>query len=112
MKKHPAGTPIQATPISAHLLHTRQQQLLLIDVRSWLEYLFGHIPGARHLSLNRLLREVPKEQAIAVNCLSGHRSAIAAQWLIQRGYQQVYDLQGGVLAWQQAGYPLKRGWQP
>jgi rhodanese-related sulfurtransferase len=90
-------------------LKSRQSQLQVIDVRGWLEYVLGHVPGAQRMNQNHILKNIPKDQAIALTCLSGHRSAIAAQWLIDQGYQQVYSLQGGTLAWQQMGYPLQRG---
>ncbi|NJR61794.1 MAG: rhodanese-like domain-containing protein [Cyanobacteria bacterium CRU_2_1] len=90
-------------------LKSQQHQLVVIDVRSWLEYWMGHIPGAQRLKQDRILKDIPKDQPIAITCLSGHRSAIAAQWLVSQGYQQVYSLQGGTMAWQQTGYPLQRG---
>jgi rhodanese-related sulfurtransferase len=89
-------------------LKSRQNQLFVIDVRSWLEYWMGHIPGAQRLNQNRILKDVSKDQPIAITCLSGHRSAIAAQWLVSQGYRKVYNLQGGLLAWQSAGYPVQR----
>lgn len=93
-------------------LKSRQNQLEIIDVRGGLEYWMGHIPGAKRMSRNQILQEIPKDQAIAITCLSGHRSAIAAQWLVSQGYRQVYNLQGGLLAWQGAGYDLQRGSRP
>ena len=101
--------PVLLTPAQ---LKSRQNQLLLIDVRGWLEYWMGHIPGSKRLSRNRILKDIPKDQAIAITCLSGHRSAIAAQWLVTQGYSQVYNLQGGLLAWQSAGYQIQRGNRP
>lgn len=98
--------PVLLTPAQ---LKSRQNQLLVVDVRGWLEYWLGHIPGARRYSRNRILQDIPKNQAIAVTCLSGHRSAIVAHWLIAQGYRQVYNLQGGLLAWQGAGYTVQRG---
>lgn len=95
--------------LSPTQLRSRQNQLLIIDVRDWLEYWLGHIPGARRLNQKRILKEIAKDQAIAVTCLSGHRSAIIAQWLVTQGYRQVYNLKGGTLAWQHVGYPLQRG---
>lgn len=93
-------------------LKSRQNQLLIIDVRGWLEYWMGHIPGAQRLNQNRILKDIPKDRAIAITCLSGQRSAISAQWLIAQGYRQVYNLQGGLLAWQGAGYAVQRGSRP
>jgi rhodanese-related sulfurtransferase len=93
-------------------LNIRQSQLLIIDVRGWLEYLIGHIPGARKMSRGRILKDVPKDRPLAVTCLSGTRSQPTAQWLAQQGYEKVYNLQGGCMAWQQAGHRLKRGTRP
>lgn len=103
---------INPTLLTPAQLKSRQNQLLIVDVRGWLEYWMGHIPGAQRLSRNLILKAIPKDQKIALTCLSGHRSAIAAQWLVSQGYQQVYNLQGGTMAWQQVGYPLQRGNQP
>lgn len=106
--KHFAN-PIPLTPAQ---LKSKEKQLLVIDVRGWFEYWMGHIPGAQRFSNNQILKDIPKEQAIAITCLSGHRSAITAQSLATQGYRQVYNLQGGLLAWQKAGYAIQRGNRP
>ncbi len=98
-------SPISLTPAQ---LKSRQPQLLVVDVRGMLEYWLGHIPGAQRLSRSQLLH-LPKEQAIALTCLSGQRSAMTAQWLVAQGYQQIYNLQGGLMAWESVGYEVKRG---
>jgi len=108
-KKKQSMHPVLLTPAQ---LKSQEKQLLIIDVRGWLEYVMGHIPRAQRLSRDRILKDIPKEQAIALTCLSGHRSAIAAQWFVTQGYRQVYNLQGGLLAWQGAGYPVQRGNRP
>lgn len=104
--KNQTKNPTLLTPAQ---LNSRQNQLMIIDVRGMLEYWMGHIPGAQRLNRGRILKEIPQDQAIAITCISGHRSAIAAQWLVSQGYSQVYNLQGGLLAWQGAGYPVQRG---
>ncbi len=109
LTKKQTGNPISLTPAQ---LKAQQNQLLVVDVRGRLEYWMGHIPGAQQINQNRILKSIPKDKAIAVTCLSGHRSAIAAQWLVSQGYRQVYNLQGGLLAWQSAGYPIQRGNRP
>ena len=101
--------PVSLTPAQ---LNSRQNQLFLIDVRGWLEYLIGHIAGAKKMSRDRILKEIPKDQAIAITCLSGHRSDMAAQWLVAQGYSKVHSLKGGLLAWQSAGYSVHRGNRP
>lgn len=100
------------SPLTPFQLKLRQNQLMVVDVRGWLEYWMGHISGAQRFSRDRILKEIPKDQAIAITCLSGHRSDMAAQWLVTQGYSQVYCLQGGLLAWQGAGYAVQRGNRP
>ena len=107
--KKPNPNPVLLAPAQ---LKSRENELLLIDIRGWLEYWLGHIPGAKRLSRDRILKDISKDQAIAITCLSGHRSAIAAQWLVSQGYSQVYNLRGGLLAWQSAGYQIQRGNRP
>jgi hydroxyacylglutathione hydrolase len=68
-------------PLTPTQLKSQKQKLIIIDVRSWLEYLMGHIEGAQRLNRSRILKEIPKNQAIAVVCLSGHRSLPVAHWL-------------------------------
>ncbi|OLP17513.1 rhodanese [Leptolyngbya sp. 'hensonii'] len=103
------ANPILLTPAQ---LKSRQEQLLIVDVRGRLEYLMGHIPGAHCFSRDRILQNVAKDHPIALTCLSGHRSAMVAQWLVAQGYRQVHNLQGGLLAWQSTGYSIQRGLNP
>lgn len=104
-----SANPILLTPTQ---LQARRSQLLIVDVRGWIEYLMGHIPGAQCFSRHRILKEIPKDQPIALTCLSGQRSSAAAQWLVSQGYHQVYNLQGGLMAWENARYPVQRGLRP
>lgn len=107
--KKSSTNPVLLTPAQLKL---RQNQFLVIDVRGWFEYWLGHIPEAQQFSLSRILKEIPKDQKIVLTCLSGHRSAIAAQQLVSQGYRQVHNLQGGLLAWQSSGYTIQRGNRP
>lgn len=101
--------PILLTPMA---LNAQQQAFAIVDVRGGLEYWMGHVPGARRLSRQRILKEIPQDRAIALTCLSGTRSAMVAHWLVAQGYTQVHNLSGGLLAWQQAGYPVRWGYRP
>jgi len=108
-QKKQSTNPVLLTPTQ---LKAQEKQLLIIDMRGWLEYWMGHIPAAQRLSRDRILKEIPKDRAIAITCLSGHRSDMAAQWLVTQGYSKVYSLKGGLLAWQSAGYDVHRGVKP
>lgn len=90
-------------------------QPLLIDVRSRLEYNLGHAPNAQNLSLQRLMlsqlpfmqkimlpqwfQELPKDKPVAVVCLTAHRSPIAANRLTKLGFQKVMNITGGMREW-------------
>ncbi len=100
---------VEPTLLAPTQFQSRQKEFLVIDVRGWLEYWMGHVPGAQRMSRNRILKTVPQDRAIALTCLSGHRSAMAAQWLVGQGYRQVFNLKGGLLGWQCAGYAVQRG---
>lgn len=84
---------------------------VLIDVRSVEEYQHdGHIAGARLLPLPLLpLRrsEIPTNRQVVMVCRSGARSNSACEHLINNGYTQVYNLIGGMGAWQRAGFAKK-----
>jgi len=49
-----------------------------------------------------------KDAPIVVYCRSGRMSAIAAEALVAQGYTRVYNLAGGMIAWEEAGLPLIR----
>lgn len=75
----------------------------LIDVRQPKEYQQHHLPGAHLIPLAELanrLDEIKKGQPLIVYCRSGVRSKAACQQLENEGFDQVYNLTGGILAWQ------------
>jgi rhodanese-related sulfurtransferase len=57
------------------------------------------------------LGELPQERdaKLILYCRSGSMSAIAAEVLVGLGYTNVWNLDGGMIAWEQAGYPLLDG---
>ena len=82
-------------------------EVVLIDVRASTEFKAGHIAGAEHRFLGRLLRELkslPKSKPVVVQCQGGGRSAIAASILQRAGYD-VINMQGGYNAWVPSGLP-------
>lgn len=76
--------------------------LLVVDVREKDEYRQGHLQGSVLIPMSEFtshLNELPKEKEIVVVCETGARSAQVADYLVQQGYKQVYDLTGGLSAW-------------
>jgi len=86
------------------------EKMTVIDVRSDSEFAEGHIKGAKHIYLgyiSKKLKELPgKEDAIFCICGGGSRSSLAASVLQQHGYENVYNVFGGMTAWKSAGYPV------
>ena len=99
--------------ISAQEAQARQQAgAIMLDVREPDEWQEGHIPGARHVPLGELemrLAELDPTQEIVAVCHSGYRSGIAAQALRATGFARVWNLDGGMLAWERAHLPVTPG---
>jgi rhodanese-related sulfurtransferase len=83
----------------------------LLDVRQPEEFREGHIQGSALIPLGELrerLKELPRDRQIVCICRSGSRSGSATRMLASAGYQAA-NLQGGMLAWNRAGLPVKKG---
>jgi molybdopterin/thiamine biosynthesis adenylyltransferase/rhodanese-related sulfurtransferase len=79
-----------------------REQLELIDVREAFEYEIARIDGAKLIPLGEIAErvdELQRERPIVVHCHSGQRSAQAVRLLQQRGFANVYNLEGGIDAW-------------
>ena len=91
----------------------QSQGALLLDVREPDEYAAGHAPGSVPIPLGQLKTRLAEIRAserkpVAVICRSGRRSAQAADILQKAGFTAVYNVQGGMIAWEQAGLPVIR----
>src|SRR5438270_14912 len=74
----------------------------LIDVREPFEYEIARIDGAKSIPLGEIAErtdELERDQPILVHCHSGQRSAQAVRLLQQRGFTNVYNVEGGIDAW-------------
>jgi rhodanese-related sulfurtransferase len=86
-------------------------QAIVLDVRAPGEFEAGHLPGARNIPLAELagrLGELPAERPVIVCCNSGATSARGVGELRKAGREQVFNLDGGLNAWRQAGLPVVR----
>ena len=85
--------------------------MLLLDVRTPEEYSGdGHVAGSVLIPLQELegrLGELPTDKPIACICRSGNRSAQACALLAQRGFTNLTNVEGGMIAWKAAGYPAE-----
>ena len=86
---------------------------LVLDVREDSEYKTGHVLNSRQIPLGKLEERIGeleeyKEQPIVVVCRTGNRSCTAYAMLGKHGFTRVYNLAGGVMAWQKANLPLEK----
>lgn len=103
----PAVSPQQAAQMQA------QQKAVIVDVRENDEWNSGHIAGAIHIPLSEIqthLDQLSKYQnsSLIMQCRSGARSAKAANLLKVAGFNNVYNLDGGLNAWQKANLKIQQ----
>lgn len=97
--------------IAVQDLHKLMQEddLLLINVHIPLE---GSIPGTDmaipYNKVENYLADLPQDKhtPIYLYCRSDAMGHTAAQTLLELGYTDIYNLEGGYIAWQAAGYPF------
>ena len=100
----PVG-PVEATQLNNH------EDAVFLDIRDDADYRKGHIPGTIHIPLTQLserVSELEKYRArpVIACCRSGNRSTSAGSILTKHGFEKVYNLDGGINAWQSANLPV------
>ena len=91
-----------------------RENALVVDLSSSSEFEKGHIAGSRNIAPSQFDPEnkqlvAAKALPVVAVCRSGQASAAAAARLKKAGFEQVYWLDGGIAAWQQADLPLVKG---
>ena len=94
--------------ISASELDKVNDQILLIDVRTPGEFASGHIENSINIDYKSddfkdLIGELDTNQEVYVYCKVGGRSGRSAKILEDMGFEKVYDLKGGIIAWEKEG---------
>jgi phage shock protein E len=85
--------------------------VVTLDVRTPGEFMSGHIQGARNIdfqsgNFENEIASLDKNATYAVYCRSGNRSGQAVKVMHDAGFHNVYNLNGGVIDWSNAGLPL------
>lgn len=111
-QQNPNHTTVQ--DVAANDVHAAQDQVLLVDVRRPDELVgeLGHIKNVKHIVLDELpikIDELPKDKTIVFVCRSGARSAHATEFAKESGFQNVYNMLGGMIAWNENNFAIEKG---
>jgi rhodanese-related sulfurtransferase len=90
-----------------------QEDAVVVDVRPAADYRKGHIINAINLPMSDFSSQIGtlkkyKDRPVVVSCRSGAQSAVACRQLRKQGFERVYNLHGGILAWESANLPVSR----
>lgn len=88
-----------------------RSDVFVIDVREQSEYDDGHIPGVTLIPMGEVadrLAEIPTDKEVIVTCRSGNRSGQVTDFLRQQGFENVHNMEGGIVAWEAAGYDVEQ----
>lgn len=91
--------------------------LQVLDVRETDEWDEGHIENAHHMVYTYMTNQltmpaqlgnlnIPKDASIAVTCATGKRSSTAISMMLRDGYKNLYNVTGGMTAWEDAGFNM------
>jgi rhodanese-related sulfurtransferase len=90
------------------------ENAIVVDLSASADFEKGHIAGSRNAQAAQFGPEhkwvsAAKQAPVVLVCRNGNASATAAKQLKKAGFEQVYWLEGGIPAWQQADLPLVKG---
>lgn len=90
-----------------------KQQGIILDVRTPEEVAQGYIENASMIdfydeNFQKKISVMDKSKSIYVYCKAGGRSSQAADILIKSGFAKVFNLEGGIMAWEEAGYKITK----
>ncbi|MFT5504598.1 MAG: rhodanese-related sulfurtransferase [Gammaproteobacteria bacterium] len=101
------------TPASAVQKMNNEESAVVLDVREPAETAGGKISKAVQIPVSSIKQRIGeldryKNSTIIVYCKTGNRSSIACKALNQAGFEKVYNLNGGITAWQDAQLPVSK----
>ena len=108
-----AGIRVVSTADGAALLDDPPAGLVVLDVRTAEEFAEGHLAGATMLDFYAddfadRLADLDPDAPYLVYCRSGNRSGQTRALMEELGFTDVTDVDGGIVAWSEAGLPIER----
>jgi phage shock protein E len=106
---------LESLPVTIDVATVRALQdrsdVVMIDVREPYEFDAGHVADTTLIPMGEVparLAEIPKDKTVVLVCRSGNRSGQVTEYLKGQGYSNIHNMEGGIVAWQAAGYPVNR----
>lgn len=104
-------TKINNLDADSFVSEIKNPDVVVLDVRTAGEFAAGHIENAINIDVEGMtfdsdIAKLDKNKEYAVYCHSGRRSGIAADKMAKAGFTKLSNLDGGIIQWQAAGYPL------
>jgi rhodanese-related sulfurtransferase len=102
-------TQVQVLRVSEYKEAIANNHVQLVDVRTAKEYLAGHINRAVNIdyfendTFAGAFGKLDMSKPVYIYCRSGKRSKKSSEKLIKMGFEEIYDLEGGYLAWKSKG---------
>ena len=97
-------------PADLKELITKGEKIIILDTRSPEEFNLSHLKNAQFLNYDSYsaedLKKLPKNEKIIVYCSVGYRSERVGEKLQKLGYQNVYNIYGGIFEWKNEGMPV------
>jgi len=102
--KSQTNEPLQKLDVAAFKIGITNPEAQLIDVRTLKEYNQGHIENATLIDFfsndfKEKVQAFDKDKPLYLYCRSGGRSGKASKIILELGFKEIYDLQGGYMAW-------------
>jgi rhodanese-related sulfurtransferase len=99
-------------PKEFDLAYQKEEKAIIVDVREFFEYRKSRLKGAVNIPSSGNLEfasdTLNKEQAVFLYCTTGFRSKRVAKFLCTKGFDRVYSLEGGIVAWRKAKLVVDR----
>ena len=98
--------------LKTKLDQSSSEEIILLDVRSKEEFAAGSIKGSMNFSHEDLLSNITavshyKSKKLVVYCRSGRRAGLVINELENNGFLDIIDIEGDIMAWSEANYPLE-----
>lgn len=110
-----AFTPTELTIIyskDVNKMMSGKTKYVILDVRTPGEFNSGHIKGAINIDVNQMdvytkIDKLDKNAKYIVYCRTQNRSQVVGNYMISKGFKEVYKMQDGIVGWLASGFPTE-----